>query len=76
MYSGLLLLIELSHADIKTLNTDQQTIAPLLLAQSIFDSNLKNQTRIIVINADETFSGDHFFLLNRLLGQLRDEIKD
>ncbi|TMX73107.1 tetratricopeptide repeat protein [Vibrio rotiferianus] len=70
------LLIELSHSDVKTLSQEKQTVAPLLLAKSVFDRDHQNQTCIVVVDGDEAHANDQFFLLDRLLDQLRNELKD
>ncbi|MEZ8541591.1 tetratricopeptide repeat protein [Vibrio splendidus] len=70
------LLIELSHTDINTLTRDQQATAPLSLAKSVFDRDLKNQTSIVLLDGDDAHADDQFFLLDRLLEQLRSELKE
>ncbi|MGR5246832.1 tetratricopeptide repeat protein [Vibrio sp. PNB23_22_6] len=70
------LLIELSHADINALTQDQQATAPLSLAKSVFDRDLKNQTSIVLLDGDDAHVDDQFFLLDQLLEQLRSELKE
>ena len=70
------LLIELRHTDLKALSKKQQTVAPLLLAKSVFDRDNQNQTCIILIDGDDARTNDQFFLLDRLIDQLRDELKE
>ncbi|MFC0177194.1 tetratricopeptide repeat protein, partial [Vibrio breoganii] len=70
------LLVELSHDDINAFSQEKQITAPLLLAKTVFDRDLKNQTSIILIDGDDVRVNDQFFLLERLLEQLRSELKE
>ncbi|MCG6202688.1 ATP-binding protein [Psychromonas antarctica] len=66
----------LSHFDFQLSNNTKAKF-PFLLAQKIYDDALSdNTTNIIAIDGDSYQQGTRFYLLESLLDQLGDEIKD
>ncbi|MFH4481283.1 tetratricopeptide repeat protein [Vibrio diabolicus] len=74
------LLIELNESDITSIELKQSQSFPdtcLLLGSKIYDDhNQSNGTNIIVLDGEKNLNKDGFYLLETLLDQLQDEIKD
>ncbi|HGS5466200.1 TPA: AAA family ATPase [Vibrio parahaemolyticus] len=74
------LLIELNERDITSIELKQGQSFPdtcLLLGSKIYDDhNQSNGTNIIVLDGEKNINKDGFYLLETLLEQLQDEIKD
>lgn len=71
------LLIELAKSDLDTFSDNKNLLLPLVSAKNIYDKNLSNnKTNIINLDGDSSTSSDHFYLLETLIEQLKNEIKD